>query len=207
MHNMAVANIEQIGGKSDHASSFYVALSIFVLLLAIYSLTYSGTFVTDDEHILASRTLSLAFDERINDSRVYGNGRVFALANLPPEQAAQAVNIEPGQALFGALLARLAVLLGVGRIQTIFLLNIWVTALTTLVTFGTVVVRGHSTLTATVTALLFSLGTLAWPYTRTYFRDPLAMLFLAVAWGCAQIIAFPNGKLFESKRFYWLLKN
>ena len=110
-----------IGDWQTRFSNPYTALSLFVLLIAIYSLTYSGTFITDDEHILASRTLSLAFDGNLNDQRVYGNQRIHALSDTTPVYAARGVNIEPGQADVGAFLARLAVMLGVGRVQSNFL--------------------------------------------------------------------------------------
>jgi hypothetical protein len=100
-----------------------IALLLLALLISIYSLTYSGTFITDDEQILASRTLSLAFDGSVNDTRVYGNSRVFALSSLASEKAVQALNIEPGQEFLGAILAQLSQLLHTGQVQTIFLLN------------------------------------------------------------------------------------
>ncbi len=183
---------------------FQVALSLLTLLIAIYCLTYSGTFVTDDEHILSSRTLSLAFDEGINDTRVYGNSRVFALSNLPGVSATQALNIEPGQEVAGSILVRLAGLLHVGNIQALFLLNIGVTALTAVALFGVVLILGHSLPAAFVLSFFFGLGTLAWPYVRTYFRDPLAMLFLALAWACAQMVKSPQ-KTFHAKRTQWLI--
>jgi hypothetical protein len=179
----------RLSAKLDSHSVIHLSLLLLVLLVAIYSLGYSGTFLTDDEHILASRTFSLAFDAQINDARVYGNSRVFALSNLTPEEAAaQAVNIEPLQELAGFPLARLAEFLHLGLVQTIFLLNIWVVAVTAVVVFGTLLMMGHSRRTALVVSLLFGLGTQVWAYTRTYFRDPLAMLFLALAWACTQRI-------------------
>lgn len=169
-------------------SILQISLFLLTLFIAIYSLTYSGTFLTDDEQILASRTFSLAFDKQINDTRVYGNTRIFALANLSPEQAAQATNIEPLQELAGLPLARLAELFHLGLVQTIFLLNIWVVAITAVVVFSSVLIDGYSRSTALVISLLFGLGTQVWVYTRTYFRDPLAMLCLTLAWVCAQKI-------------------
>ena len=170
------------GGKINRNSNFTIALSLFILLVAIYSLTYSGTFITDDEHVLISRTLSLAFDGQLNDSRVYGNSRVYALSNTSQIYAAQGVNIEPGQAFVGSAFARLSVILDVGHVQTIFLLNIWVTALTAVCIFCAVLFQGYSRLTALLSALFFGLGTMAWPYSKAYFRDSLAMLFLSIAW-------------------------
>jgi hypothetical protein len=166
-------------------SSIYIASALLILLLALYGLTYSGHFSTDDEHILASRSLSLAFEGNFNDDRVTGNERIFAYQALPAAQASPSLAIEPIQSIVGAGLARLAHLMGSGLIQTLFLLNILATALAGVCVFASVRALGYPDRTALVTALLFGLGTQAWPYTRTLFRDPLAMLFLAFAWLCA----------------------
>lgn len=174
-----------IEARKKNRSTLAIALSLHVLLVAIYSLTYSGTFITDDEHILASRTFSLAFDGHFNDTRVYGNSRVYALSDTSPMHAAQGVNIEPGQAIVSVPLAHLAAIMDAGRVQTIFLLNIWVTALSAVWVFYAVLLRGYPRRTALISALLFGLGTMAWPYSKTYFRDSLAMLFLSFGWTCA----------------------
>jgi hypothetical protein len=160
-------------------------VALLIVLLAVYGLSYSGRFSTDDEHILASRSLSLAFQGRLNDDRVLGNNRIFTYQALPAELASQSLAIEPLQSLFGAGLARLALHLDNGRVQTLFLLNILAVAMTTLCVFAAVRVLGYPDRTALITALFFGLGTQAWVYTRTFFRDPLAMLFLTFAWTCA----------------------
>jgi hypothetical protein len=162
-------------------SNKWIALAILILLAAIYSIPYSGTFVTDDEHILSSQAISIAFDSHPDFSRVIGNSRVYQFSVYSKTSADQALNIEPAQALIGALLAKFSVLIHTGRIQTLFLLNIWVTALTAAILFLTVVLRGYSPRGAVIIAFLFGLGTMAFPYSRTYFRDPLAMLFLTCA--------------------------
>ena len=159
-------------------NSSILALSLFVMLMAIYCLTYSGTFVTDDEHILSARTISLAYDDQINNSRVIGNGRVFELSQLPPE----AMSIEPGQTIIGTIFVFLAQSLHTGQVQTLFLMNIWATALCAMVLFFTIRIIGYSSNTALVVSLFFGLGTIVWPYSRTYFRDSLAMFFLLCAW-------------------------
>jgi hypothetical protein len=157
---------------------FFTALAILAILVVLYSLTYSGTFLVDDEHILASRAISLALDDQVNDLRVMGNGRVFALSQLPPA----ATNIEPAQTFISVPLVKLASWLGFGQVQTLFLLNIWVTALTAMMLFFIISVSGYSRRTAFIASLLFGMCTIVFPYARTYFRDPLAMLFLTCAW-------------------------
>ncbi len=159
-------------------SLLFTAFAILAILVVFYSLTYSGTFLVDDEHILASRAISLALDEQVNDLRVMGNGRVFALSQLPPA----ATNIEPAQTFISVPLVKLAIWLGFGQVQTLFLLNIWVTALTAMMLFFIVSISGYSRCTAFIASILFGMCTIVFPYTRTYFRDPLAMLFLTCAW-------------------------
>jgi len=160
----------------------FTAIALFSMIAAIYSLFYSGTFLTDDEHILASRSLSLAFDDSVNIGRVIGNSRVYNLSQLPVRQANEAANVEPAQAVLGALLAKASVLMGVGRIQVLFLLNIWITAFTGIIVYFMAVTMKYSQRIALILTGFFSLGTIAFPYSRTFFRDSLAMMFLAGAW-------------------------
>lgn len=185
--------------REGKGATFFTAVVLLAFFACIYSMVYSGTFSADDEHILAAQSLSLAFDQQFNVSRVIGNSRVFALSQLAPRLAGESANVEPAQALTGALLAKLALLLGVGRVQAMFLVNIWATAGTAAVVFLAAVQRGHTRRTGLVLAGIFGLGTIAFPYARTYFRDPLAMLFLACAWLCARRIAARAGNPLGSR--------
>jgi len=163
-------------------SHFFDAILVFTLLTLVYSFFYSGTFLTDDEHILASRALSFSFESDFNNSRVLGNDRVFEYSIIPDPWADQALNIEPAQAVAAGMLARTATFLNLGRIQLMFLLNIWVTAATAALIYLSAAKMGYSRGVSLVVAALFGLGTIAMPYARTFFRDPLAMFFLAAAW-------------------------
>src|SRR5512133_3496732 len=116
-------------------SRFYDAILIFTLIILVSSFLYSVTFVTDDEHILASRALSFAFEGDFNNSRVLGNNRVFEYSIIPEPWANQALNIEPAQAVAAGVLAMTAALLELGRIQLMFLLNIWLTAATAAIVY------------------------------------------------------------------------
>jgi hypothetical protein len=158
-----------------------LAILIYIFLVSLFTLTYSGTFRVDDEHILAARTQSLALWGRFSNPQVYGNDRVRALEALPPISASQASAIEPGQTILGAGLYGLAKILGVGGTQAAFTLNLFITALTGSVIFLIVCVLGYRSRTAVVTALLFGTATMAWPYAKTFYRDPLAMFMVALA--------------------------
>ena len=187
-------------------STRLVGLSLLIFFVTLYSLVYSGTFITDDEHVLAARSLSFAFDDQFNLSRVIGNSRVYDFPLYGPIGATEAANVEPAQAVLGAILAKISVWLGIGRIQTMFLLNIWVTAFTAVIIFITAIKMGNSKQLGIILSVLFGLCTIAFPYSRTYFRDPLAMLFLSGAWlFLHQIIQQSETKKNSFSRVYiWL---
>lgn len=155
---------------------------LLTLLISGYSLAYSGTYVTDDEHLLSSRAISLAFDPTPDQSRVIGNSRVYQYSIVDPLEAQRAENIEPAQGLIGALLVKLSLLLNSGRVQMLFILNIWITAFAAGMIFLTALKRKYSQKTAFLLGILFGFCTIAFPYSKTFFRDPLAMAFVACAW-------------------------
>ena len=168
----------QASGKSNAS----IAAALLVFMVIVYSLVYSGVYTTDDEHILTSRAISLAFDGSPNLSRILGNSRVYQFSITDPLQAQQAENIEPLQGVIGSLLVRISVIFNLGRIQTLFLLNIWTTALTAMLIYLTARKKKYLNSVGVLLALLFGLCTIAFPYARTFFRDSLAMLFVACAW-------------------------
>ena len=176
------------------SSSLVDAILIFAFLLAVYTLTYSGSFRVDDEHILAARSQSLALWGELTQPQVYGNDRMRELAALPDEQGAQATAIEPALTFLGASLYRLAASLNLSGGQTLFTLNIYLTAITGAVIFLTVLQLGYRRDTAIWSAILFGLGTMAWPYATTFYRDSLAMLMAAVAFlGWAMVVRGRSG--------------
>lgn len=194
--------------SESHARVIIFSISLFCILVSVYNLTYSGTYITDDEHILASRTISLAYDHAINDYRVLGNSRIYSYSSLEPIYASQGLNIEPVQAILGVLLAKPALFFGFGHIQSIYLLNIVITAFTAVILFWTLYLLGYSKKTSFILGILFGICTIAWPYTRTYFRDSIAMFFLSLAWGAYLLITSEQSKYHRNNKLlitYWLI--
>jgi hypothetical protein len=144
---------------------------LFGGLLAIYGLSYSGAFTADDEHLFISGAQSLAQSGQFEAPQVYGNARMQDDWR----------DVEPLQPLLGAMLITVADALALGRTQTPFILNSIVTALTACVVFLTARIRAPLQ-TAVIIAVLYGVATTAWPYAKTYFRDPLAALMLAIAY-------------------------
>ncbi len=162
-------------GEARRAAA--LGLLLVALLSSIYLLSYTGTFRADDEHILAARAQSLALTGELAEPQVYGNLRVRELSLLGDT----ATQIEPLQSVLGAGLVRLAVVLGIGGVQAGFLLNLYVTAFTAGVVFLLVLSLGHEAKVAFWCGLIFGLGSMAWPFATTFFRDSLAMMMVAIA--------------------------
>ncbi len=155
---------------------FGTFLLLICCFLCLYTLTFNGIFRVDDEHILAARTQSLALFGEISEPQVYGNQRVQALIPLGDP----ATQIEPGQAVLGAILARIAQGLHFGLTQALFSLNSFLTALCVGLVYLIVSQLGYSRRVSIWCAVFFGAGSMAWPYALTYFRDTLAMTMSAL---------------------------
>ncbi len=149
---------------TGYARDVALAASLFTLLVAVYTFTYHGTIRSGDE------TLFIAGAQSLSRLGKFHTGAVFG------ERGDGPYDIEPGQAVFGALLDAAARLAGVGSAHTLFLLNVYATALTAVGVYGLVRQQNFRPTIALSTALLYGLGTLAWPHTTYYFRDPLATM-------------------------------
>ncbi len=161
-----------------------VAASLFVLLWAVYLLVYSGTLlVIDEQHIFAVGE-SLAVRGAVDANQVR-----FA-PHILPASGKFGVNGDyhttHGSAL-SFLIAPLVLLARrlpqVGAVQASMLLNPLITALTAVLVMFYVQRLYGSRNTGLAAALLYGLCTLALPYAKTLYTEPLSALTLfAAAW-------------------------
>jgi hypothetical protein len=160
---------QRVNGSGERPVAILAtAAALFVALAGVYSLTYSGTFKSGDEIQFVGGVVSLG-----------GWGQWSATpAGL---SLINGNSVEPMLTLVGAGLYQLARLGHVGVVHTLFLTNVYVIALTGVVVFLIVSQRGGRPGIALGAALVFGLATLAWPQSKLYFRDPLAMFFAALA--------------------------
>lgn len=155
------------------------ALGLFGLLAAIYFATYTGYPVSTDEWMLFDAARSAATDGTFELPYTFN---LQPFATRPGDQAVGRLDIEPAQVYGAAALITVARLLpGVGLMQAAWLFNIGVTALVAVVLFYYGVLLGYRQRTALLTALAFGLGSIVWPYTQMFFREPLLMLFILLA--------------------------
>lgn len=148
----------------------YAAL-IFTSLYLIYLLTFSGVFRTIDELGLYAMAESIVQRGDTATPQV-----LFAQYHNPVGK------IEPGQAILAAPLYALARSTpNVNNLQAAMLVNPIVTALTAAVLYLIGRQLTDSVRRAAALAYVFGLATLAWPYSRTFLREPLLGLLFAAA--------------------------
>ena len=151
--------------------NFLAGLFLFGVLFGMYSLGYSGVPSADDEQLFAAAAMNAAENGVLSAEQLYGNSRLVGVLG----------GIEPLHSLAGSWALRSGVFNAAGRMQALFWLNSLYTALTGWVLFGLVLRFGGTRKQAIIITLVFGLGTLAWPYAKTFFREPLAMLLLTLA--------------------------
>ncbi|MCJ7566629.1 MAG: hypothetical protein MUO58_03715 [Anaerolineales bacterium] len=174
--------------------TIHYLLLLFCACICIYTITYSGIFRVDDEHILASRAQSYALWAGWEEPQVAGNQRVQEL--IP--YGDQATQIEPGLSYIGSLVYQLGLRLDLGGMQALLTTNIYITTLTVLCIFILVRVLGYKNRTASWCAFAFGFGSMAWPYASTFYRDSLVMLMAAITLIGWAII------LYQDCRYRWL---
>jgi hypothetical protein len=156
-----------------------IAVALFLLLCAVYLLTFSGELHSSDGQAMFSVAESLVrrghYD--INQIRWMGlqqgtfgpDGELYCRKGV-------------GTSLLAVPLAWLGLVVPWwGVVQTAMLLNVLVTALTGALIFLYVRRLGYGQNTAVVTSLVFGLGTMAWPYAKYFFSEPLTGLCLLAA--------------------------
>ncbi|MEN8240882.1 MAG: hypothetical protein ABFS17_03085 [Chloroflexota bacterium] len=145
------------------------AAGVLFFLLGVYYLTYSGFPVADDEQLFAAVSQNLAAGKGTVAPQMYGNNRL--LGNFT---GSGPLHVYLGAAVLAFLPGNL------GQVQALYLLTPIYTALTAALIVLIVTRMDFSLKTALGSALVFGLSTIAWPYSQTNFREPLAMLLMMI---------------------------
>ncbi len=160
-------------------------LWLFLLLTAIYLLSYSGNFHAIDEVSVAAMTENLVKHGRVTTDQIR-----WSLAWTPSQgQLGPDGHLYSkkglGSALLGAPFYWLALHVPeAGLVRALMLSNALVTALTAWLLYSSIQLLGYRPLVAALTALAYGLGTMAWPYAKYFFSEPLTALgLMAGLWG------------------------
>lgn len=155
------------------------ALAVGLFLLSVYLLTYSGEFHSSDGQAMFAVTESIARRGDYDINQLLWMGQQQGAYGLDGELYCH-------KGIATSLLSLPLAWLGLvvpfwGVVQTTLLFNAMVTALTSTLLYLYVNRLGYSASTSLVLSLVFGLATLAWPYAKYFFSEPLASLGLLAA--------------------------
>jgi hypothetical protein len=160
-----------------------LAAGLALFLLAIYLFTFAGVLRSIDELSLFAGTENLVQAGSLQPVLVR-----FALYHnhVGP--------FEPGYSLLAIpfyVIARQWT--GVSNLHTVMLLNPLLTALNAGLLYGLGRRLRYGEAASLSVALAFGLATMAWPYTKSFLREPaVALLWTAAFWGLAHFVEKPG---------------
>ncbi len=158
-------------------------LPLLSILLGIYLLSYRGIPLSGDELAMFSSTESLV---RHGESRIYSVYYQYpGHGDIPFSEPVH----EPMQILLAIPLYWTAFQTHwIGMLHTVWLFNIFVTAGIGVLIYKIGITLDYSKNMSLATALIVSLGTMLWPYTQTFFREPLAAFWVTLAFYLAFLL-------------------
>lgn len=175
---------------------------LFVGLCSVYMLTFGGRIESTDTLFLFDATSSLV---QFGDTRLDTSAGVrpspphqLPMNNLYPlpDVGAERLQIVLAAPLFW-LVQHVP---GLGLVHGVYLFNVLVSAAACCVICQYALVLGYSERVGVLAALLMGLGTILWPYSKTFFQEPLALLFILIAALCLE-----KWRIASYRRPGWLL--
>ncbi len=159
-----------------------LAVVLVVMVSSVYMLTYSARIESTDTLFMFDATASLV---RFGDFRLdltHGERRFWDYDTPVPSLPLLPVNAEPLQLVLAAPLYALAdVLPGVGRVHAVWLFNVMVSGAAVGLFYAYALQLGYARSTAFITGGLFGFGTILWPYSKTFFQEPITLLLILLA--------------------------
>lgn len=156
--------------------SYCIWVATFTLI--IYLLSYNGIPAGSDEELFASVSRNIALNGTTNAWQLYGNHRLESGYH----------GVEPAFPVLASILYRFVGLFPVGRLQSLYLLPIVLIATTNGLIVFLAVQLGFSIRTGVVGGLLFGLSTMAWVYSKYYYRESLLVFLFVLSWVCFENI-------------------
>jgi hypothetical protein len=173
-HSVGEAGPSVVDGLS---SARRLAVGVFFFALAVYTLTYVGAFKSNDERALFSGTDSFVKRRDFTVNQIYWDythvGMRTAGGDMVPNyEPAQMVAAIPfylwGRALDAA-------------VQGVMFFGVVIMAAAAALIYLCLLEVGCRRGSSLLGALVFAFATMAWPYSRTFFREPLTVVAYMVA--------------------------
>lgn len=149
-----------------------MAVGIFFLALAVYLVTFLGAPKSPDERALFSGIDSLIKRGDFHVNQIYWDYSNVAMETTGGEMVP---NYEPAQMILAIPFYLWGRSLG-AALQGVMAFNAVVTAASVALLYLCFLELGYRRRTATLGALVYAFATLAWPYSRVFFREPLTVL-------------------------------
>ncbi len=154
-----------------------LAVGIFFLALAIYTLTYVGAFKSNDERALFSGADSFWKRGEFTVNQIYWDYTNVGMDTnrgdmVPNYEPAQMVTVLPFYAWGRALGA---------AVQGVMFFGVFIAAAAAALLYLCVLALGYTRRVSLLTALIFAFATMMWPYSRTFFREPPTTLAYLLA--------------------------
>ena len=176
--------------------------ALFLILVGLYSATYNGIPTSGDEFAMFDSMSTFVRHGNFLRTIEFNTVLQFQPDGIPALDG----KYEPLQLILAAPLMSIARLIpNVGVVHAVWLFNIFVTALTAVLLYVAGVLQGYSRKSSWLTALLFGIATMAWPYSRWFYREPLVGLFILSSYMIAARIIHTRTKSRTAPKYLFFL--
>jgi 4-amino-4-deoxy-L-arabinose transferase-like glycosyltransferase len=153
------------------------AAGVFFLVLGIYLVTYVGAFKSNDERAYFSGMDSFLKRGQFTANQIYWD---YTAVGVLTTRGDMVPNYEPGQMVAPIPLYLWGRALGASAQGVLFFDALALSGACSLL-FLCFVELGYRRTAALLGSLVFAFATLAWPYSRTFFREPMTTLAYLLA--------------------------
>ena len=168
---MKIVQSVNLPKNKSETNTILVMACVFYLTIAFYLLSFSAVPISDDEELYASAARNLAVTGRLSAEQLYGNARLMGNYH----------GVEPAFPALTSLWYHLFLHTPFGHLQSFYLLPILCTGLSAAFITLIAIQLNYSSRMGAVAGILYGLSTMAWPYAKTLFREPLISLLLLLS--------------------------
>jgi hypothetical protein len=159
------------------SSSRRLAVGIFFFVLAVYTLTYVGAFKSNDERALFSGIDSFVKRGDFTVNQIYWD---YTHVGMRTTAGDMVPNYEPAQMVAAIPFYLWGRALG-AAVQGVMFFGAVIMAAAAALIYLCLLELGYRRRSSTLGAFVFAFATMAWPYSRTFFREPLTVLAYLLA--------------------------
>ena len=157
--------------KRSISETVLISSILFLFFFSFYLIGYGGVAVTDDEQLFSSAAISLASRGQLGADQISGNDRLDGSFS----------GVGPLHPIIAVLVLLITKTTSFGMVQALYLLMPVYTALSIVLFFNISRLEGYDIKIGLIGAIALGLSTIILPYSKTFFREPLAMMFLLSA--------------------------